>query len=339
MPRCSLLAFPSPWHTSCSSKSQPSPNSSLSALYSPKTLHLHSLYCASSVCYFLHCVPLQNNECNFRKDILHFFHIEVESQIVLNVKFRSASMTEANLQIGSFAQTVFNNRTLLVLCKAKQSSGRRWNGKAKSLSGFLWKQCSFSIWMADSRFLSYSDVLKTCATRNKISPHVNLLIPRFLFHHHPHQAAVDLCNRWELLLHPSGWSEESLLWQGQTVWQDGISDRGDAPQLWALPAATEPSSLGFLDEGPVKCSRIWLFARGTAACVCRSQIIHLCNKWEEAFKNLDSEDADLIPSAKSTLYMEQDIQNSSSLCWKNGWTQWKNYRIWNRRKNYRICMA
>lgn len=129
-------------------------------------------------------------------------------------------MTEANLQIGTSAQTLFNNRTLLVLCKAKQSPGRRWNGKAKSLSGFLWKQSSFSIGMAGPRFLSYSDALKTRAIWNKISPHVNLCIPQFLFHspwsHQcPHQAAVDLCHRWELLLHPSGWSEESLLWQRQ----------------------------------------------------------------------------------------------------------------------------
>lgn len=79
---------------------------------------------------------------------------------------------------------------------------RRWSGKAKSLSGFLWKQSSFPIGMAGSYFLSYSDVLKTCATWNGISPHVNLCIPQFLFHfpwshQRPHQAAADLCHHCE----------------------------------------------------------------------------------------------------------------------------------------------
>lgn len=108
---------------------------------------------------------------------------------------------------------------------------RRWSGKAKSLSGFLWKQSSFPIGMADSYFLSYSDVLKTCATWNGISPHVNLCIPQFLFHfpwshQRPSSSSCWLMPPlWELLLLPSGCSEESLLQQRQTVWQDGISNR------------------------------------------------------------------------------------------------------------------
>lgn len=56
---------------------------------------------------YSHQVPLQNNECNFRKDILYFSQItEMECQIVLNANFLSTSMTEAYLQISTSAQTV-----------------------------------------------------------------------------------------------------------------------------------------------------------------------------------------------------------------------------------------
>lgn len=61
-----------------------------------------------------------------------FFPIEVECQFALNVKFPSTSMTEANLQIGTSAQTV---RTLLVLCKAKQSPVEGKVGKPKASQG------------------------------------------------------------------------------------------------------------------------------------------------------------------------------------------------------------
>lgn len=44
-------------------------------------------------------------------------------------------MTEANLQIGTSAQTVFNTRTSLVLCKAKQSLAEGEVGKPKASQG------------------------------------------------------------------------------------------------------------------------------------------------------------------------------------------------------------
>lgn len=54
----------------------------------------------------------------------------------------------------------------------------------------------------------------------------------------------------------------------EAVRQDGISNRGDTPQVCAVPAARQPSSLQFLDEGRVKCFKDLVVCKGhSSTCV------------------------------------------------------------------------
>lgn len=93
---------------------------------------------------------------------------------------------------------------------------------------------------------------------------------------------MTTCAATELLLHPSGWSEESL--QGSKLgydWRLGM-------YVTVMCSQRKDSLCWFPDKQCVKRSQIWLYSREAVAHMyipADTVIIYLCNNWEKALNN------------------------------------------------------